>query len=235
MKQLYIFLILVFSNFSLAQSSELFQNSWYLTNLNDNIASAVPPVNLEVPNIKLTFYPETNRLETNVCNVLMGFMNFTINDDPLFIVSNYGATLGICSITENASFENRYFTFFFENIENPFNYTITQTGDVKTLTITSLNNKQAVYSNVPLSTDHFDTSDFKMYPNPSTDFIIVELDNKANEDMNIIVYDSRGRVCKSMTTNSKEAKIETANLSSGIYFVNVTTGNKTITKKFIKS
>jgi hypothetical protein len=65
-----------------------------------------------------------------------------------------------------------------------------------------------------------------IYPNPATEFITIQLENENEE---VIIYDSFGRIVKQETGKS----IAIGDLTKGIYFVSVPTISST-TAKFIK-
>ncbi len=72
---------------------------------------------------------------------------------------------------------------------------------------------------------------FKLYPNPAEDMITVE--NYSSEVMNYIIKDVTGRDIKSGLVNSSSS-IELNELSSGVYFIELSTKDQNSTIKFIK-
>jgi len=86
-----------------------------------------------------------------------------------------------------------------------------------------------------LSTDEFITSNFKIYPNPTNDF--VNLTSIANSSIDkVIITDIKGSVVKTIDFNSvMEAQISVSELNSGMYFVTVLSDSGSGTTKIIKN
>jgi uncharacterized repeat protein (TIGR01451 family) len=73
-----------------------------------------------------------------------------------------------------------------------------------------------------------------VYPNPATNSIIVNTKQLEN-NFTIHIYDITGRLVKSEKENAgKETAIDISSIENGIYFLTVTDGKQTTTKKFIK-
>ena len=74
-------------------------------------------------------------------------------------------------------------------------------------------------------------SDFSMYPNPSSS--VVKISAPETQIKTIDVYDLNGRLVISNQYNSvKKTDLDVANLSSGIYLLNI---NNQVLKKLIKN
>lgn len=72
----------------------------------------------------------------------------------------------------------------------------------------------------------------KMYPNPATDLLYVELaDNSINT---INVYDATGRLVMNETVNTKTVQLNTAVLRRGVYFIELKGKDHIATSRFIK-
>ncbi len=71
----------------------------------------------------------------------------------------------------------------------------------------------------------------KIYPNPATDMIIVELPNAGIYQAEI--YNVAGKLLLSNTIEQK-SEIKLSDLSSGIYLLKITGENFTVNKKFTK-
>lgn len=88
----------------------------------------------------------------------------------------------------------------------------------------------ALHGGVALATNDFEISNsVKIYPNPAKDILnITTIDN--SEIVSAKIYDLQGKLVLETTTSS----IDTNNLTSGLYFVNIVTEKGQSTKKFIK-
>jgi uncharacterized delta-60 repeat protein len=88
------------------------------------------------------------------------------------------------------------------------------------------------YSEVA-SADNTSASAF-IYPNPVRDYVTVQ-GLKNNEQTNISIANGIGTVlAKGMSNGSTQYRAPATNLQSGTYYLNITTGTKTETLKFVK-
>ncbi|WP_432672808.1 choice-of-anchor J domain-containing protein [Flavobacterium sp. SM2513] len=83
-----------------------------------------------------------------------------------------------------------------------------------------------------LSTENFFKSNFAVYPNPATDVINISNTNGL-EITKSTITDINGRIVK--TINSAVNAINVADLTTGVYFLNVTTTTGSGTTKIIKN
>lgn len=85
---------------------------------------------------------------------------------------------------------------------------------------------------IPCSTvgiSEFNLSSFSLYPNPATNQLSIDTELVINS---LSIVDLTGKTIT--TTNQPTKLVDISNLPSGIYFINVTTDENTITKKFVK-
>lgn len=69
---------------------------------------------------------------------------------------------------------------------------------------------------------------FNVYPNPATSVINIAVEMKNNVSANVELIDVLGRVINTTLLSNGLAKFETANLTSGIYMINVIADGKSI-------
>lgn len=75
----------------------------------------------------------------------------------------------------------------------------------------------------------------KIYPNPATNFIMINLSSIKSIVKNISIYDQRGRLLKTyINENTDISKIDIRHLQSGEYFLKIQFDDFTISKRFIK-
>ena len=79
-----------------------------------------------------------------------------------------------------------------------------------------------------LSVDDFTQNDFRIYPNPSSDYLNIVTHSS---DYNFSVYNSLGQ---KMVVKKNDDRLDISNLSNGIYFINIETETGSVTTKFIK-
>jgi len=72
--------------------------------------------------------------------------------------------------------------------------------------------------------------ELKIYPNPSSDFTIISIEN-ANQEMRVLeILDQQGRVVRTELMNENIFRLERNDLANGIYFLNLKTPNGQILK-----
>lgn len=87
------------------------------------------------------------------------------------------------------------------------------------------------YNLATVSIEEFNRDGFIMYPNPATEFCIV---NSDASEINVTLIDASGRVIQENTSsNGNNVRMELNGLQKGMYFVNVRTENGTTTKPLI--
>lgn len=85
----------------------------------------------------------------------------------------------------------------------------------------------------PLTLEDFESSYFTIYPNPNNGSFTISSD-KIIDDVNIEVYDIRGRkVYNELYRNFENETIRLNAVQSGMYLLNIISGNKKVTKKII--
>ncbi len=82
-----------------------------------------------------------------------------------------------------------------------------------------------------LSVGAFDTTDISIFPNPANK----ELTIKGKTIIeSITIYDINGRQLKTVIFTSEKGNLDISNLSQGMYFLKIKSGNNTESIKFIK-
>lgn len=85
--------------------------------------------------------------------------------------------------------------------------------------------------NNDLSANEFATSNFKVYPNPTKNNWNIESNTTISA---ITVYDILGKQVASLTPNTNDVEISTANIKAGVYFARIDGINGSKTVKLIK-
>ena len=88
-----------------------------------------------------------------------------------------------------------------------------------------------VYNNNQVSTADLELNTLSVYPNPANDFVIVE--NIEDNSQPIDIYDLRGVRVKTAFSIDGKAKIDIANLSSGVYFIKYIKDSHLYTEKLV--
>jgi len=103
-----------------------------------------------------------------------------------------------------------------------------------TNTWTSFLDPQMFFSeNCSLGINEFDTTDFKVYPVPASNYI--SIDSNLIKLENIKLYNLNGKLISSINYlgNNKNHKIDVSSFAKGMYILQIETDNKMIHKKII--
>ena len=236
MKTFITIFILALSTNAFAQDPQLFENDWYLQNVIIDGQDNFPPSNDDVPFITITFIQNNFFISTYVCDALEGTVIYTNSE---FLVNGWSMTLGGCFgpfAQENTLFQGIYLdTFFVGNVDDPFNYSIIDESNSKTLVITSSSGDEAIYSNQLLSRDNFEISKFSIHPNPTQNELFITAQN-TTQNLKIKIFNIEGKLLSAQSITLQDQKaIDVSQLLNGIYFLNIEDENgNTTTKKFIK-
>ena len=82
------------------------------------------------------------------------------------------------------------------------------------------------------------TITFKVYPNPVTDNLTIELpklENIVANENRIMIYDAFGKQILELVTNNLQQNINVSSLSNGVYYIMIAQNDQLTTQKFIKT
>lgn len=75
-----------------------------------------------------------------------------------------------------------------------------------------------------------------VFPNPSSDFINLKIENYEFQIISYQLYDANGKLYRDSNTTELETKIEIGNLPTGLYFLDISDENRKVkTFKIIKN
>lgn len=85
-----------------------------------------------------------------------------------------------------------------------------------------------------LATENFNEISLNLYPNPTTNNLIIQNydDNLIGSDA--IIYNALGQNVLNFTLRSNKTQLDVSQLQSGIYWVQIANGKQTKNLKFIK-
>jgi hypothetical protein len=110
-------------------------------------------------------------------------------------------------------------------------------GTVDVLYDVTVNQSLTVIEGSSLSVVNFNETNFNIYPNPSSNgkyqlqFSLFD----RSDGYNLTVFDALGRKLISRKMNSNENEIDISNYKTGIYFLQISSGDKSIVKKLIRN
>lgn len=110
-------------------------------------------------------------------------------------------------------------------VDDPFN------GDGGTI-----NSAKIIICNItpPLSLEENVLSGLKIYPNPTTGIVNIDLGNANLDNKSVVkLYDVQGRIISTKEMNSSVDNINISNLSDGVYMITIENGTSKTTKKIV--
>lgn len=217
-----------------AQDPQLFENLWYLHDLNIDSESHIPPINTEIPFVAAEFF-EDGTLYTEICDYGgAGMLEYIGFDEFSILEMNF--LQGGChtNYPTNEDYAGLYLNFWYSVGDEIASYQITINGEIRTLIITSINSDFAVFKNeILLSIDSFSNSKFLIYPNPAQETLFI--DNNFNQQVSAKIYDVSGKLLHNLLIETELSQIDVKQLQAGLYFIvfESQTGER-FSKKFVK-
>ncbi|MFN8430721.1 MAG: T9SS type A sorting domain-containing protein [Spirosomataceae bacterium] len=100
--------------------------------------------------------------------------------------------------------------------------------------VSKTSNEIVITIKTVLANEPFIGSGITIYPNPTSEFVTIKMNNFDGKSSKIKVYSSLGKLVREMETVKSEQTLEVKNLSSDIYLIKVTQGKNTYSSKLIK-
>ena len=226
-KLLFVFLIGCFSFQNYAQNGALYQD-WYLISYElEGENHSITEIN---PSISPSLYIDQDLGFTGfaACNNYIGNFSYDEINDSL-ILDSFDATLTLCDFPSQDNFETDYFSLF--TINQVYSYDIIYDADYEYLELELSPGNILYYRNAQLfSTDNFSTETFSIYPNPVSSILYIS--SEINNIEAITIYLANG--IKAISIENKNNSIDISNLSNGLYFVEISSKEGKLVKKFIK-
>lgn len=93
-----------------------------------------------------------------------------------------------------------------------------------------------LFNCAPLNTEDFELGqNIQMYPNPASDILNIEVFNTLQNISSVSIINSLGQVITTLNNNTSSSKmnVNVSNLTTGLYFVTITTDSASVTKKLL--
>lgn len=229
MKKLYFLFVLIANTLLQAQYPSYEQQ---LSNYNGNIIKltkngidyfAPSPIG-QTPISTISTVNAEKRFNSVFYNTTFATIKFGENNANYFTVKDAGTTLWEYHGENEAQvrqFDNDIFSFFngFQP-EDKFYFETTLAGSsAGSFTVINPAGNKIYYDNNLLSTSETSKQRITFYPNPATDYVIVE-NLKPNSSLELI--DSSGKSVKTVSNiKSDKTEINIKNLPSGIYYLKI--------------
>ena len=128
-----------------------------------------------------------------------------------------------------------YFATVDDNWNSAYPYAVGPTfyGVYSNASVNSINETTTVYTPSSAKIDNLQSLDIQAYPNPTSDFIAIQLNGLINSELNLELIDLTGKIIKTTTINpgSTIGYFDTATLYSGTYIIHISNDKETIIKK----
>jgi len=228
MKKTLLFLTFV-SNFISAQNADLFNNSWYISQVVTNGQTTTAPL-FGNNNVSASTFSQSGSeyvfnskyFNTAVANITFSptLNSFTKNDSICTLADYWGTNM-----TAVQGYDQKNCDFYVGNPSIPvptgtqYNYQIINNGTSKTLMITNpANGNKIYYNNFFLGTKDNSAlkKSFKIYPNPVKDFITIE---NVERNLNLKIYDTSGKLLYETLTNGKTVRVDVSHFQKAQYIL----------------
>jgi hypothetical protein len=74
----------------------------------------------------------------------------------------------------------------------------------------------------------------ELYPNPTSTFVTLRIKSDNIQMVEGQIYDMYGKLLKTVPMDNTNNTIDVSDLSSGVYFLKISTNQGTVNKKFVK-
>lgn len=230
MKKLLLLLALFYLGNAIAQDPILTDIEWwYLHDLAIDGESNVPPTTVYVQ------FESNGDFRTSVCPDTSGNGDVSYLGTNEFLVNELNWLAGSCPTMELDDYNFLYQSFWFNDPSVAYLYEIVSDGDNHTLTIISAEGNIAIYGNELLGLDDYFKTSISIFPNPTSNILNLQI-SEGDVIQEIIVYNIQGKQLRvTASTYSSVFQLNTENLKSGIYFIEVIdTHGQRFSQRFIK-
>lgn len=225
-------LLFLFISLSLVgQNAELFNNNWYISQITLNGQTSTSPTMSQGLPTSVFLQSTTgyifNSQYFNIAGVNIIFSqtqnSFTKIDGGCTFADYNGSNWQAAQEYDQKNCDFYVGSFLpAGSVPNGtiFNYEIVNNGASKTLIITnSTNGNKIFYNNAFLATkENAIKKTFKLYPNPSTDFVIIE---NVEKNLKLKINDLSGKILFETLTSDKTLKVDVSNFATGQYILSI--------------
>jgi hypothetical protein len=219
MKTKLFFLLIGSSLFG--QNAELFNNNWYISQIVTNNQTTISPA-MQV-SIGTSHFNSNTNFVSSYFNTASSMITFNTLTDS-FTRQGGGCTLAVYNGTNAAAaqaYDQKNCDFFINTSSGTiFDYQIINNSTSKTLIITNATTgDKIVYNNSLLGTkENILKKTFKVYPNPSSDFLIVE---DLEKNLKVKIYDLSGNLLFETLSSGKTLKVDVSDFQKGQYILSI--------------
>lgn len=218
-----------------AQNPDLYQ-TWYLVSYEYDLGEIYYVSDIDPPISPFMTIDENLNFTGQACNEYGGVFSYISNDDTLLLEEFDLCLCGTCNNPPQShiDFEDDYFDYFIPS--QVYNYElyhvdIPDEDPFDDLILFTFAGFDLRFRNIPiLSTPDNKLNRLKIFPNPASDKINIYFGQ--NKIDSFTIYSISGQ--KVLEVNSQTNSINVSALPKGMYFMEVSTSEGKIMKKFIK-
>jgi hypothetical protein len=130
-----------------------------------------------------------------------------------------------------------YFATIDADLNSAYPYVVGNTfyGNTDVETVNTVSEITTIYVVTNTNSAIFETLEIGIYPNPTTDLIAIQFNSLVTADFQLDLVDVTGKIIESKSINKGQtiAYFDVQTVYSGTYFVKISNGNESITKKVI--
>ncbi|MAL59865.1 MAG: hypothetical protein CMC14_07455 [Flavobacteriaceae bacterium] len=224
------FFILFFGILSHSQSIE---DNWHIKQLVINGITYDAPINEETNSFILFIYWEWDIyvFDNYHCGRLSNaYGGFWFDEDTIYL-NKLEYSFEDCAFEENTVFSNLHFNFYLDDSDQEYGYLVEANSDGdQQLTITNEFGDQAIYINRNLNIYSYNIPLITLHPNPTLNTLFIASENLEITSLSIFNFSGQ----KVIKIKEATSEIDVSTLQSGIYFLEITSEEGTIIKKFVK-
>ncbi|HTO38862.1 MAG TPA: T9SS type A sorting domain-containing protein [Brumimicrobium sp.] len=236
-----LFLLAIFISESITAQTvkdQILANTWYLTEMNIDGETYIPPTNEEMHTITMGVEPENEVMywfHSEVCSSTMGGFITWFSDYQISFFDFAGGYE--CDNLENQDFEFLYASFFgiggMDGI--PMDCSVVENSDDNLiLDIINQFGDTVTYTNQQMTVKDIDAQHIDIYPNPVKEVLIID-NNSQLKSGNIRITDVSGKLVYQQKIKNLKTEVNIVSFPMGIYFVSVEDNGKIIkTEKIVK-
>ena len=221
-----------------------YYNSWYPNSINWNNATQLTLNSNQVLCNIILQKPQASIVpgSSSISGYINNMSGISLNNEIVFLLNQNKLILDAFILNPNAGFhfDNLAFGTYYLRPE----ITNIQSLDVKIILNSA--NPEVSQLEINLDSNHFfvgvqppenTIADLSLFPNPATDNIRLKVETISSEILEISIFNATGRMILSEKVNSTgiiSKKYNLTELPEGLYFIMVSDGRSSQTRKFIK-
>jgi len=223
--------IAVYSNMlNTAPDPSILAQAWYLSSLEEDLGYSMPVADINPPmSPTISIAQDLSFISTGACNMATGLFVKNVYNSS-WIIKNSETTNNTCEFSSHTNYDSSIASYLSNDLE--YYVGIDNDSEPVRLFFTALNGFSMIYQETPvLSQNDILIETIQVYPNPVSETLFISSEGISPD--RISVFNING--VRVLEASGETTQLKVDQLSSGIYFVEITSeGNRSI-QKFIKN